>query len=60
MKLNYQQIYSDLRTGQMSFDQFMGVVNAAQALGHNNDGRLTETSQANAAQPPRLAYEAVF
>lgn len=43
MDLDYQQKYTDLRLGKLSFNQFMEFVNDIYCLGHEN-GSLTAQS----------------
>ncbi len=68
MDLDYLRTYSDLRSGKLSFHQFMDFVSAAYMLGHQNGVAQAKTraclnqavASAAGSTPARLDYETVF
>lgn len=68
MDFEYMRIYTDLRTGKMSFHQFMDFASAAYALGHQNGmaqastrACLEKAAASSACGPTvKLDYEKVF
>ena len=66
MNVDYQQIYTNLRTCKLSFDQFMDVMSDAYSTGYKNGLKAGEQASPRAGKAvpsepaTRLAYEAVF
>ena len=62
MSHDYMQNYTDIRTGKVSFHQFMEMLGAAYCQGQKTGG--TQRQANPAAQQPtggaRVAYEAIF
>lgn len=71
MSLEYMQKYTDLRTGKMSFNQFMEFANEVFALGYEKGAvspqpapnrQINDLIPANrkCGKMTRIAYESVF
>ena len=66
MNVDYQQIYTDLRTCKLSFDQFMDVMSDVYSTGYKNGLKAGEQASPRSEKAvhcgpaKRLEYEAVF